>query len=254
MSNVANEKIAAYANRLGDDSLIHGHRLSEWCSNGPFLEEDLAMTNVALDYIGRARNFLTYAAELIGGGATEDTLAYERDCLEYTNLLIYELPKGDFAFTTARQYLLDEFELLFLTALCNSEDSTLAAVAEKSLKETRYHLRRSKEWMLRLGNGTEESKEKLQTAVEQLIGYTPELFEVDALEKDLISGGIAVDRAGLEESWRSACEKTFDEAGVNMPQAVWRVKGGRTGFHTEHLGHLLADMQFVQRAYPGCQW
>ncbi|MBO6754360.1 MULTISPECIES: 1,2-phenylacetyl-CoA epoxidase subunit PaaC [Spongiibacter] len=248
------QDLAAYAIRLGDDSVIHGHRLSEWCSNGPFLEEDLAMTNVALDYIGRARNFLTYAAELTGEGVTEDTLAYDRDCLDYTNLLIYELPRGDFAFTTARQYLLDEFELLFLTALTQSADETLAAIAEKSLKETLYHLRRSKEWMLRLGNGTEESRARLQTALEQLIGYTPELFEMDALEKELAEKGVAVDRASLEQGWRSACDATFAEAGVTLPDVAWRVKGGRTGFHTEHLGHLLSEMQFVQRAYPGCTW
>ncbi|MBN7797358.1 1,2-phenylacetyl-CoA epoxidase subunit PaaC [Parahaliea mediterranea] len=245
---------ADYAVRLGDDALILGHRLSEWCSNGPFLEEDLALTNVALDYIGRARMFLGYGAQLIGGDCTEDTLAYQRDCREFTNLLINELPRGDFAFTMARQYLLDEHALLFLEALQGSSDAELAAIATKAIKETRYHLRRSREWMLRLGDGTEESRRRLQQALEDIWGYLPELFAMDELERELLAAGIAVDREALEAPWRRAVSATFAETDVTLPADGWRVDGGRTGYHTEHLGHLLSELQFVQRAYPGCQW
>lgn len=248
------QAISVYALRLGDDALVLGHRLSEWCSNGPFLEEDLALTNVALDYVGRARNFLNYAAQLRGNGSTEDSLAYQRDCRDFTNLLMHELPRGDFAFTLARQYLLDEYEALFLAGLLNSKDSDLAGIAAKSAKETSYHLRRSREWMLRLGDGTDESRRRLQVALDELTGYTTELFEMDDLERDLCEIGVAVDRSALFDRWFSAVSKTFAEANVTLPPASWAVKGGRIGFHTEHLGHLLAELQYVQRAYPGCRW
>lgn len=246
--------IADYAVRLGDDALVLGHRLSEWCSRGPFLEEDLALTNVALDYIGRARMFLAYGAQLIGGDCTEDSLAYLRDCREFTNLLMHELPRGDFAFTMARQYLLDEHALLFLAALQQSADSELAAIAGKAIKESQYHLRRSREWMLRLGDGTEESQRRLQQALDELWGYVPELFAMDELEQGLLEAGIAVDRAALREPWQKAVEATFAGTAIDLPRDSWRVDGGRTGYHTEHLGHLLSELQFVQRAYPGCQW
>ncbi len=245
---------ADYAIRLGDDALIIGHRLSEWCSRGPFLEEDLALTNVALDFIGRARMFLTYAAGLIGGDCSEDTLAYQRDCRDFTNLLIHELPRGDFAFTMARQYLLDEHAMLFLSALTQSADRELATIAGKSLKESEYHLRRSREWMLRLGDGTAESQRRLSHALDELWGYVPELFAMDELERALVTAGVAVDRSELEAPWQRAVEVTLAEAKLSLPQAEWRVDGGRNGYHTEHLGHLLAEMQFLQRAYPGCQW
>lgn len=243
-----------YAVRLGDDALILGHRLSEWCSRGPFLEEDLALANVALDHIGRARMYYGYAAELTGGDCSEDTFAYQRDCREFTNLLIHELPRGDFAFTMARQYLVDEYALLFLAQLQSSSDERLAAIAGKAIKESRYHLRRSRDWMLRLGDGTEESQRRLQRALEDLWGYTPELFEVDALERQLAEAGIAVDSAALYAPWKQAVQATFAETEVQVPEDSWEVKGGRTGYHTEHLGYLLSELQFVQRAYPGCQW
>ncbi len=245
---------ADYAIRLGDDALILGHRLSEWCSRGPFLEEDLALTNVALDYLGRARMFLGYAAGLIGGDCTEDTLAYQRDCREFTNLLMHELPRGDFAFTMARQYLLDEHAVLFMAVLQHSADAELAAIAAKSGKEAEYHLRRSREWMLRLGDGTEESQRRLQHALDELWGYVPELFAMDALEQELLAAGVAVDRAALEGPWRAAVAETIACTEVALPDSRWQVDGGRGGYHTEHLGHLLAELQFVQRAYPGCQW
>lgn len=243
-----------YAIALGDDSLMLGQRLSEWCSNAPFLEEDLALANVALDYIGRARMFYSYAAELEGQGRSEDDIAYLRDCREYRNLLIAELPRGDFAFSTARQFLVDAWNLEFLGALQRSGDERLAAIAAKAIKESRYHFRRSRDWMLRLGDGTDESKRRVQDALVQLWGYTPELFGTDAIETRLVAAGIAVDRAALKPAWYARIEPVLAEAGLERPADAWAVSGGRDGVHTEHLGHMLAELQFLQRAYPGQQW
>ena len=249
-----NEAIKQLAIRLGDDSLILGHRLSEWCSNGPFLEEDLALTNTALDYVGRARMFYGYAAELAADGSTEDTFAYQRDCRDFTNLLIYELPNGDFAFTMARQYLVDEFSSLFMRALAESSDETLSGIAAKAVKECDYHLRRSREWMLRLGDGTEESHERVQAAINDLWGYTPELFLMDELEYRLAGEGIAVELGLLRDGWQERVNATLGEATLKLPDADWSVTGGREGVHTEALGHLLSDLQFVQKSYPGLEW
>lgn len=253
-ANNANEAVLQYAVRLGDDALILGHRLSEWCSNAPFLEEDLALTNVALDYIGRARMFYSYAAELSGDGRSEDSFAYLRDCREFTNLLLHELPRGDFAFTMARQYLVDEYALAFMQALQDSTDPRLAGIAAKAVKESTYHLRRSRDWVLRLGDGTEESHRRLQSAVDDLWGYTDELFEPDALETGLVKAGIAVDSAALRPAWDAAVRATLEEATITVPAGDWSVRGGRQGIHTESLGHLLSELQFMQRAYPGLQW
>jgi ring-1,2-phenylacetyl-CoA epoxidase subunit PaaC len=255
MSNTSSkEAIKQYAIRLGDDALVLGHRLSEWSSNAPFLEEDLALTNVSLDFIGRARMFYGYAAEIDGGDITENTYAYQRDCREFSNLLIHELPRGDFAFSMARQYLVDEFSLRFMERLQDSTDETLAAIAAKAVKESRYHLRRSRDWMLRLGDGTAESHDRLQSALDDLWGYTPEMFDMDALEQELASAGIAVDSAALQADWEQAVTATFGEASVQVPETAWQIKGGRQGMHTESLGHLLSELQFVQRAYPGLEW
>ena len=250
----ATEMIKQYAIRLGDDALVLGHRLSEWCSKGPFLEEDLALTNVALDFIGRARMFYSYAAEIDGGEFTEDSYAYQRDCRDFTNLLIHELPGGDFAFALARQYLVDEFSLAFMERLQDSSDETLAAIAAKAVKECRYHLRRSHDWMLRLGDGTEESHRRLQRAVDDLWGYTSELFELDELEQELAAAGVAVDSPTLKADWEKSVRATFSEATIDLPESDWSVRGGREGLHTEHLGHMLSDLQFMQRAYPGLEW
>jgi len=250
----ASETIKQYAIRLGDDALVLGHRLSQWCSKGPFLEEDLALTNVALDFIGRARMFYSYAAEIDGGDFTEDSYAYQRDCRDFTNLLIHELPGGDFAYTMARQYLIDEFGLAFMVRLCDSTDNRFAAIAGKAVKECQYHLRRSRDWMLRLGDGTPQSHQRLQKALDDLWGYTPELFEMDELEQKLVDEGIAVDSAALKTDWEQAVRATFAEATIEVPVGDWSVTGGRQGLHTEHLGHMLSDLQFVQRAYPGLEW
>ena len=250
----ATDGVRDYAVRLGDDALILGHRLSEWCSSAPFLEEDLALTNVALDFIGRARMFYSYAAELTGGDCTEDSFAYLRDCRDFNNLLIHELPRGDFAFTMARQYLVDEYSLRYMERLLASADDTLAAIAAKAVKESRYHLRRSRDWMVRLGDGTQESHTRLQSALEELWGYTPEMFEMDELETTLAAAGIAVDSAALKPGWEDAVRATFAEATIEPPAEDWSVRGGRQGIHTESLGHLLSELQFMQRAYPGLQW
>lgn len=255
MSDTSNkEAIKQYAIRLGDDAVVLGHRLSEWCSFGPFLEEDLALTNVALDFIGRARMFYSYAAELADDGSTEDSYAYTRDNREFTNLLIHELKNGDFAFTMARQYFVDVYSLAYMEALQNSSDETLAAIADKAVKESRYHLRRSHDWMLRLGDGTAESNQRMQRAVDDLWGYTPELFEMDELEQGLADAGIGVDAASLKAGWEKAVKATLAEASLQVPADDWAISGGRQGVHTEALGHMLSDMQFVQRAYPGQQW
>ncbi len=174
------QALLAYCIALGDDALTLGHRLSEWCSNGPFMEEDLALTNVALDFIGRARMFYTHAAEIEGKGRGEDDFAYLRDCREYRNFLINELPNGDFAFTMARQLMVDAFDVGFFTALTQSSDPNLAAIAAKSIKESRYHLRRSEDWIIRLGDGTDESHQRVQNAFDQLWGYAAEMFEMSA--------------------------------------------------------------------------
>jgi ring-1,2-phenylacetyl-CoA epoxidase subunit PaaC len=251
---ISKDAIKQYAIRLGDDAVVLGHRLSEWCSYGPFLEEDLALTNVALDFIGRARMFYSYAAELADDGSTEDTYAYTRDNREFSNLLIHELKNGDFAFTMARQYFIDVYSLAYMEALLDSSDETLAAIAAKAVKESRYHLRRSHDWMLRLGDGTEESRERMQRAVEDLWGYIPEMFEMDELEQELAQAGIGVDAAALKDQWERTVRATLAEATLEEPAGDWSVRGGRQGIHTEALGHMLSDMQFVQRAYPGLQW
>ena len=243
-----------YAIGLGDDALILGHRLSEWCRNGPFLEEDLALTNVALDFVGRARMLYTYAGELEGKGRDEDAIAYLRDSREYTNLLINELPIGDFADTMARQFLVDAFEVEFFTALTRSADATLAAIDAKTVKECRYHLRRSQDWIIRLGDGTQESHRRVQHGLDRVWGFSHELFTMNEAEQNLAAIGIAVDRATLKNAWDETVNAVLAEATLTLPDTDWSVQGGRDGIHTEYLGLLLAEMQFVQRVYPGLEW
>jgi len=248
------QNLVRYVLRLGDDALILGHRLSEWTSRAPFLEEDLGLTNVALDFVGRARMFYQYAAQLRGGDTTEDTFAYTRDVREFSNLLICELPRGDFAFTITRQFLYDAFALPFLQQLKQSSDSQLAAIAAKAEKESTYHLRRGREWIMRLGDGTEESRQRMLDALDQLWGYTPELFEVDELEQELIDAGIAVDSRALQSVWITTVSETLTAATLPVPETTWTANGGRSGIHTESLGYLLAELQYMQRAYPGLRW
>ncbi len=243
-----------YCIALGDDSLTLGHRLSEWCRNGPFLEEDLALTNVSLDFIGRARLFYNYAAEVEGQGRSEDDLAYLRDCREYRNFLINELPNGDFAFTMARQLMVDAYDMGFFAGLTQSKDPMLAAIAAKAIKESRYHLRRSEDWIKRLGDGTEESHERVQNAFNQLWGYAAEMFEMTDDEQQLVDAGIAVNRNELKSDWTSTVHAVLKQATLDIPADDWAIGGGREGEHTEHLGFLLAELQFLQRTYPSQQW
>jgi len=246
-----------YLQRLGDDRLILGHRLSEWCGHGPILEEDIALANVALDLLGQATIFLRMAGEVEGQGRDEDALAYFREAVEFRNCQLVELPKGDFAFTIARQFLFDVYDVVLLDALTKSTNAELAAIAAKSLKEARYHVRHSGEWMLKLGDGTEESHRRVQTALDTLWRFTGELFAADQIDAELAASGVAPDLAALKPQWESLVRDVLDRATLTTPNDVPRLpnaKGGRSGAHTEHLGHLLAEMQIVARSHPGATW
>ncbi len=246
--------MCAYSIALGDDALILGQRLAEWVSNAPSLEEELALANVTLDHVGRARMFYGHAAAIAADGRDEDAIAFGRDTRTFTNLLINELPRGDFAFTMIRQFLLDAFNVPFLSGLAASRDAGLAAIGQKAVKESTYHLRRSRDWVLRLGDGTPESHDRAQRAIDEVWGYTHELFEPFAAETRLTAAGVSTDRAALEPAWRREVADTLAQATLRMPETAWNIRGGRDGVHTEHLGYLLAEMQFMQRAYPGQQW
>ncbi|WP_196137797.1 1,2-phenylacetyl-CoA epoxidase subunit PaaC [Aliikangiella sp. G2MR2-5] len=239
---------------LGDDSVVLSHRLSEWCSNAPYLEEDLALSNVALDYIGRARMFYQYAAEIEGKGRTEDDIAYLRDEREFTNLLIHELPINDFAFTMLRQFFVDVFYCNYLEELCKSSDERIAAIAAKAVKESRYHLKRSEPWIRQLAEGTDESRRRIENALAELENFLGELFEMPAWEVELAEQGIAVDRKALKANWDEYVQQFLKASDIDFAESRLLVQGGREGIHTEHLGHMLSDMQYVQRAYPGQQW
>lgn len=243
-----------YTLRLADNALVLGHRLSEWCGRAPMLEEDLALANMALDLIGQARNLYTYAAEIEGKGRSEDDIAYFRDCPDWRNVLMVERPRGDFAFTILRQFFYAAYMHPYLEALCTSKDATLAAVAAKSVKEMAYHLRHSAEWVIRLGDGTDESAERLAEALADLWPFTGEMFEIDEIERALIEAGIAVDPAPLRATWVATIDRVFAEAQLTRPRDGWMQTGGRRGEHSEHLGHLLAELQFMQRTYPGATW
>lgn len=255
MANSAvNEPFFEYLLRLGDNSLILGHRLSEWCGHGPELEEDIALTNIALDLIGQARMLLSYAGAVEGKDRSEDDLAYVRDGLEYRNVLLVEQPNQDYAFTIARQCFFDAFNFELYSRLTKSQDDQLAAIAAKSLKEVRYHRRHSSEWLIRLGDGTEVSHEKMQTAVDALWMYTGELFEPDSVDQAMLESGIGANLAEIRPDWDRYVNSVLQEATVTRPESGWMQSGGKLGKHSEHLGYILADMQFLQRAYPGATW
>ena len=246
-----------YLLRLGDDRLVLGHRLSEWCGHGPILEEDIATSNIALDLLGQASMFLRLAGEVEGKGRDEDALAYFREVVDFRNCHLVELPKGDFAFTTARQFFFDVHAVVLLDALSQSANATLAAIAAKSLKEAKYHVRHSGEWMLKLGDGTEESHRRVQKAVDDLWRFTPELFAVDDIDRALQADGIAPDPAALQPRWDALVREVVQRATLTLPHDMaWSagLRGGRTGAHTEHLGHMLAEMQIVARSHPGATW
>jgi ring-1,2-phenylacetyl-CoA epoxidase subunit PaaC len=243
-----------YALRLADDALILGHRLSEWIGHAPLLEEELALGNIALDLIGEARALYSYAGAVEGAGRDEDKLAYRRDVAGFRNLLLLEQPNGDFAATILRQFLYSAFVHPFWGALMASRDATLAAIAGKAEKEAAYHRRHAGEWVIRLGDGTAESHRRAQEALDELWIYAGEMFEMDADERALVAEGIAVDRALLRAEWEESVAKVLAEAMLERPATRWTQTGGRSGRHSEHLGHLLAEMQFLQRAYPGAAW
>jgi ring-1,2-phenylacetyl-CoA epoxidase subunit PaaC len=243
-----------YALRRADDALILGHRLSESCGHAPMLEEDMALANMGLDLLGQARELYSYAARVEGNGNDEDKLAYLRDVRQYRNLLLLEQPNGDFARTMVRQFFYAAFADLFWRAMMKSDDATLAAIAAKSEKESAYHLRHSSEWMVRLGDGTEESHARAQTAVDDLWAFTGEMFEVCDSERALIDAGIAVDPAGLRAQWLKTVSAVVNEATLVLPKSDWMQQGGRSGRHSEHLGHLLSELQSMQRTFPGAAW
>ncbi|WP_354684519.1 1,2-phenylacetyl-CoA epoxidase subunit PaaC [Cupriavidus necator] len=252
-----NHKLAhlhEYLLRLGDTTLVLGQRLSEWCGRGPALEEDIALTNVALDLVGQTRLWLGYAAEVEGAGRTADQLAYLRDAQQFRNLLLVEQPNGSYADTLARQFLFDAWHYFALEGLQRSTDARIAEIAAKSLKEVTYHVRRSADLVVRLGDGTEESHRRMQDAFDDLWMFTGELFEADAAEAALVRDGVMPDPVSLAEPWQRYVTDVLAEATLRVPASQWAQSGGRHGRHTEHLGYLLAEMQFLQRAYPGAQW
>ena len=243
-----------YVLKLGDDSLILGHRLSEWCGHGPILEEDIAMTNIALDLVGQATTILNYAGILEGNGRDADALAFLRFDREYRNLLLVEQPNGDFGMTMMRQFLFDAYRLPLFERLQNSSDTNLAAIAEKSLKETKYHLKHSSEWVIRLGDGTEESNRRIQDSLNTLWRYTDELFQEEDSEKELVSAGIIPAISEIKAEWRTYVDRVLEEATLTIPSNNWKHSGGRKGMHSEHFGYILAELQYMQRAYPNMQW
>jgi ring-1,2-phenylacetyl-CoA epoxidase subunit PaaC len=243
--------------RLGDDRLVLGHRLSEWCGHAPILEEDIALANVALDLLGQATLLLRRAGEVEGKGRDEDALAYFRDAVEFRNCRLVELPRGDFGFTIVRQFLFDVYAVVTLDAMTHSASAELAAIAAKSLKESKYHVRHSGEWVLKLGDGTEESHRRAQRALDDLWRFTPELFAADDVDARLAAQGIGPDLPALRSQWSTLVRDVFERATLTVPNEVPHsphLPIGRRGMHTEHLGHMLAEMQIVARSHPGASW
>jgi ring-1,2-phenylacetyl-CoA epoxidase subunit PaaC len=247
-----------YLLRLADTDLVLAQRLGAWIGHGPVLEEDIASANVGLDLLGQARMWFAYAGEVearfAARGRGEDELAFLRDSSEYRNLLLVEQPNGDYAQTITRQFYFDVWHHLLLDKLVASSDARIAEIAAKGEKEVRYHVERSIGWVIRLGDGTEESRRRMQAAIDDLWMYTGEMFEADATGQALVADGIATDAALLAPAWRERVSAVLDEATLSMPTATWMQTGSKRGAHTEHLSHLLADMQVLQRSYPGARW
>jgi ring-1,2-phenylacetyl-CoA epoxidase subunit PaaC len=243
-----------YCLRLADNNLILGQRLGELCGHGPLLEEDVALTNIALDLMGQARALLAYAATIENKGRSDDDLAFLRSEREFYNTLLVEQPNTDFAYIIARQFFVDAFDYYFYQQLTQSKDETLAALAAKGIKEVTYHLRHSSQWVERLGDGTEESHKRIQQAINDLWTFTGELFEITPHDTLLLKEGIAVDLALIQPQWNEHVNKVFEKATLQLPQNTWMQRGSREGKHTEHLGYLLAEMQHLHRAYPGVNW
>lgn len=251
---VAKADLAGYALRLGDNCLVLGHRVSEWCGHAPVLEEDIALANVALDLIGQARLWLGLAGELEGKGRSADDLAYLRDAGAFRNLLLVEQPNGDFAQTLVRQLFFDAWHLPLLRALAGSAEPRFAEIAEKAAKEAAYHLQRSRDLVVRLGDGTDESRARIQRAVDELWYFTGELFEADALDTALAAAGVASELAEIRKAWDAEIDGALKEGTLSRPESGYMQTGGKHGRHGEHLGYILAEMQFLPRAYPGASW
>ncbi|MEM9107938.1 MAG: 1,2-phenylacetyl-CoA epoxidase subunit PaaC [Pseudomonadota bacterium] len=249
-----NDTLFTYLLRLADDHLVLSQRLGEWCGAGPTLEEDLALANIALDLIGQARALYAYAGEVEGKGRDEDQLAFLRYEMDYVNALIAEQPNGDFAHTIVRQFFVAAFMAPFWREMEKSSDQTLAAIAAKASKEVAYHLRHSAEWVIRLGDGTEESHNRMVEALEDLVMYTGELFEKDAAVTAAIEAGFGFDPTTLQDEWTHTVDTVLSEATLEMPKVAHMQTGGRSGRHSEHLGHILSELQYMQRAYPGMSW
>ncbi len=244
----------SYTLRLADNSLILGQRLGEWCGHGPVLEQDIALTNIALDLIGQTRLWMAYAAELEGAGRDEDQIAFLRPAGEYYNLLLLEQPNEDFAYTIVRQFLFDSFNYYLHEELLGSQDEQYRAIAEKSMKEITYHLRYSSEWMIRLGDGTEVSHAKMQTALDDLWMYSGEALVPDEVDRKALEAGYGADLEKIAPAVRAKRKEIIEMTTLQLPESEWMQMGGKAGRHSEHLGYILTEMQYMQRAYPNMQW
>ncbi len=243
-----------YVLRRADSELVLGHRMSEWCGHGPELEEDIALINISLDHLGQSRSLYQYAAAVDGEAKTEDHYAFQRNERDFGNFLICELPNGHYGNTIARSFFYDVHSLLFYERLVHSADKTLAAIAEKSLKEVKYHFRHSAEWVIRLGDGTEESHAKMQEAIDEIWTYTGELLTDDELDIEMNKQGIGVLNSSLKDAWYNKVEAVLNEATLKIPEGAYFQTGGKSGIHTEHLGYLLAEMQYLPRQHPEATW
>lgn len=248
------QSLYQYILQLSDDSLILGQRLGEWCGHGPALEIDMALTNLSLDLFGQARSLYQYGAEIEGKGRSEDDLAYLRDAWDFRNCLLVEQKNGDFARTVVRQFFFDVYQYFLYLELKESKDGMISAIAAKSHKETAYHLRFSREWMKRLGGGTEESHSRLQESVTELWRFTDELCQSTPVDHEMMQRGIGADLEVVKKEWTSQVNDILDETGIDLPEKTVMQYGGRKGVHTEHLGFILAEMQIMQRTYPGQEW
>ncbi len=249
-----NQNLYQFILEIADNSLILGQRLGELCGHGPNLETDIACTNISLDLLGQVRSYYQYAAKIAGDGRTEDDIAMLRQEREYLNVLLVEQPNTDFGYTMARQFLFDVYHLLFLTDLQKSKDLTLSAIASKAVKEVSYHQRFSSDWIKRLGDGTDESHERIQNAINDLWTYTDELFHQTEANKTMIKEGIGVDVTKLKSTYYENVKSVLEEATLSVPESKYFQKGGKQGIHSEHMGYLLADLQYMQRAYPDMEW
>ena len=248
------ENLYKYILGIADNSLILGQRLGELCGHGPTLETDIALTNISLDLLGQVRSYYQYAAKIAGDGRKEDDIAMLRKERDYVNVLLVEQPNTDFAYTMARQFLFDVYHLLLLSELQKSKDLTLSAIATKSIKEVSYHQRFSSDWIKRLGDGTEESHRKMQDAIDGLWTYTDELFHLTDADKVMVKDEIGVDVSKLKENYYFKVSEILEESTLSIPESKWFQKGGKQGIHTEHMGYILAELQYMQRSYPNMEW